>query len=341
MQKKPVYFFPGMICLIITGCFRPGHPYSYYTHPAAPDYSLDENWAALPEKRDSADSVPFNTNDKDGQQDAKADVFFIHPTLDFSRKNWNGDVGDPDLNNLVDKYPIRMQASVFNGSCKVYAPRYRQATLYSFLEKKSSSGDSALNLAYKDVLSAFDYYISHYNHKRPFIIASHSQGSRHAFRLLTDRIENDPELRKRFICAYAIGFVPENCYENIPPCDSASQTGCLISWNTYLYGSSPKFKVIGCNEYCTNPLSWNKNETEIGAAENLGGVDRNFMIYPNITGAKINNGVLWVHKPLVGKFFRLGKSYHVSDYSLFYMNIRENVKRRIDSYFKKQSVGNN
>ena len=285
---------------------------------------------------DSADAVPLNSNEKDQQSSARADVFYIHPTMYYSAKGWSGDLKDEKLNHRVDKYPVRMQASAFNGSCKVYAPRYRQATLYSFFEKKADNGEKALALAYEDVLSSFDYYIKNYNNGRPFIIASHSQGSRHAYRLLNDRIEKDPVLRKRFICAYVIGFATDITYADILPCDSSSQTGCLISWNTYKWGAVTENKYIGVNKYCTNPLTWKRKTDEAGESLNLGGVDRNFKLIANAVDAKVNDGILWVHKPKKGKFLKFGKNYHVCDYSFFYMNIRRNAEERINAYFNKQ-----
>lgn len=324
-----------LISITTTSCFKPWHSFSYYTPPKEPDYSDNNKWAALPTKVDSADAIPQNCTEKDMQSIAKVDVFYIHPTMNISRRGWNGDLTNFKLNKRVDEYPIRMQASAFNGSCKVYAPRYRQATLYSFLEKKPNNGEKALELAYKDVLKAFDYYLKNYNLGRPFIIASHSQGSRHAFQLLKDRIEKDSILRKRFICAYAIGFVTDSTYTGIYHCDSASQIGCLISWNTYEWGAKTENKYLGANKYCTNPLSWNCNTEDVSEKENLGGVDRNFKMIPNATNAKVNDGILWVHKPKQGRFVKFGKNYHVSDYSLFYMNIRKNVETRVNAYFEK------
>src|ERR1044071_1825505 len=108
-------------------CIKPTKDFSRYTPPPAPDYSLQKNWAALPTMKYSADAVPYGSNLKNGQADAKVDVFYIHPTMYYKVKSWNADLDDKRTNRLVDIYPIRQQASVFNESCKVYAPRYRQA----------------------------------------------------------------------------------------------------------------------------------------------------------------------------------------------------------------------
>ena len=92
------------------------------------------------------------------------------------------------------------QASAFNESCNIYAPEYRQATYYSFFDKENN-GQKALDLAYKDVENAFDYFIEKFNQNKPFIIAGHSQGSLLAHKLINKRI-NNTSLQNNFICAY-------------------------------------------------------------------------------------------------------------------------------------------
>ena len=323
-----------MLIIIHSSCITPIHHFSWYPSPPIPDYSNPNSWAALPDKLDSADAIPPNSNEQDGQANAAVDVFYIHPTMDFSGRAWNGDIQNENLNKSVDKYPIRFQASVFNASCKVYAPRYRQATLYSFTKKAKLNGDKALALAYDDVRLAFRYYLDHYNNGRPFIIASHSQGSRHAYLLLNEFIENNPQLRKQLIAVYAIGFRTDTLYESIPRCDSASQTGCLISWNTYKWGKETDNKYLGSNYYCVNPLSWKSDSVYCSNELNLGGLPRKFdRIDERVSDAKIQEGLLWIHKPKKRGYWKVGGNYHVSDYNLFYSNIRKNVQTRIDAYF--------
>ena len=65
---------------------------------------------------------------------------------------------DSRANDLTDSWVMRDQASVFNECCRVFAPRYRQATLYSF-QDNSGSGEKALDLAYEDVRTAFLYIL--------------------------------------------------------------------------------------------------------------------------------------------------------------------------------------
>ena len=148
--------------ILISSCLWPARSFEKSKPSLAPDYSQEKYWAALPAKKDSADSVPYGSNLKDEQVSAKADVFYIYPTIYWTGKHWNADVTDKKLNRRIDKSAIRHQASVFNGSCKIYAPLYRQAILYAYAVMEGS-GKKALDFAYEDVKKAFEYYLKNYN----------------------------------------------------------------------------------------------------------------------------------------------------------------------------------
>jgi hypothetical protein len=156
----------------------------------ATDYAKQENWAALPTMQDNADWTPKGLQNL--QDSAKADVFFIHPTTDVTGFKGNAAIDDKSINRQTDNFPIKYQASVFNESCKVYAPRYQQAALNNFFSKNSERSQEAFDIAYKDVKAAFEYYLKNYNNGRPIIIAGHSQGSKHAQRLLREFFDGQP-----------------------------------------------------------------------------------------------------------------------------------------------------
>ncbi|MBI2967374.1 MAG: DUF3089 domain-containing protein [Bacteroidetes bacterium] len=338
-----------VIVPVLFSCGRPFMKFEAFTPPPEPDYSVESYWAALPWKKDSADAIPDKNLLRDNQENAAVDVFFIHPTTYFSSLGWNGDPRNRWLEKLTDKTTIRHQASAFNGSCRVFAPRYRQATVYSFLDNKGN-GKKALALAYSDVKKAFLFYLDHYHKESPFIIASHSQGSYHARMLIQEIIEPDSSLRNRLIAAYLIGGpVVKTDFNTIQPCDSALQTGCYIQWNCVAWGLvPPKFTRILKNTplgpmreqppVCTNPLTWKTDTAFAPANLNLGGTPAFFnRIDSGLTCAKCSpGGFLWV-KPSFRKGYPLMVSYHLLDYNLFYLNIRENVRERIDAYLRKDT----
>ncbi len=108
--------------------FLPRQSFKNTRQPAAPDYSKLKYWAALPFERDGADKTPRGYTDN--QETAKADVFYIHPTTYHGSSSdslgWNAQLDDWNSKHYVDDFHIPLEASVFNGSCKVYAPYYRQ-----------------------------------------------------------------------------------------------------------------------------------------------------------------------------------------------------------------------
>jgi hypothetical protein len=309
--------------------------------PPPPNYTLSSSWASLPDKKDPADSVP-DKGLHDQQAIADIDVFFIHPTI-YTYKpgtpyKWNGDVNDPKLNKAADQSTILYQASIFNQSCKIYAPRYRQAHISAFYTKNKADAKAALDLAYSDVKTAFQYYLDHYNNGKPFIIAAHSQGTLHAYHLLEDNFK-EGTLKNRLVAAYLVGMpINPDSLSFIPPCNSPDQTACYCTWNTFSRNYYPSYYEDGLvHAICTNPLSWSCDSTYVAASLNKGGVLRDFeKLYPGLCDAQVHEGMLWINKPdFPGKSFLNIKIWHIADYNLFYMNIQENVQRRINAFWKR------
>lgn len=317
---------------LLASCVSPPPAFEMVKPPPPPDYSLERNWAALPGRKDSADIVPNGSGLKDDQAIAKVDVFYVHPTTYRENKSWNAYLDDEELNASTDKGPIRNQASVFNGSCRIYAPRYRQATLYSYADYEKN-GKKALAFAYEDVKAAFKYYLRNYNQGRPFVLASHSQGSGHVFKIIRDFFESDPEMRKKLICAYVIGGDTDLEFTTVMPCDSAAQTGCMVAWRTARWGTKPEKRFYSRAKFCTNPLNWRSDSTYAPKTMSKGGVRFGMTkVDPNLVDAKIYHNILWIHKPKKPGYLRSVRNYHIADYNLFYMDIRENVKVRVDAY---------
>ena len=307
------------------------------------DYSKNENWAALPVKKDNADKVPSKSNFVDVQSSSEADVFFIHPTtyLKTSKKchQWNAMVEDLSLNRQTDHTTILYQASVFNGSGKIYSPRYRQAHISSYFTKQKGIAKAALDLAYEDIKNSFQYYLDHYNNGRPIIIASHSQGTTHAIHLLQQFFDSKP-LMKQLVAAYLIGMpVYDSLFITLKPCQSSAETGCYVSWRTYA-SNIGKDDIIDPLPIaiCTNPLTWKTDSVYAPYQMNKGGLLKNFNhIYPNLTDARVSNGILLINKPhFCGNIFFHFKNYHIADYNLFYVNIRENAQERVRSFLKNK-----
>jgi len=313
--------------------------YQFKSPSGIPDYSNLNYWASHPWKIDAADNIPSSIQNKN--QDSLVDVFFIHPTTYTELKmsmGWNADIDEETLNKKTDNSTILYQASVFNEHCRIFAPRYRQANLQAFYASDKSIADKAFDLAYEDVKAAFEYYLKYYNEGRPIIIASHSQGTLHAARLLQEFFEGK-SLQKKLVCAYIIGLpVFTNYFKELQPCKDLTATGCFITWRTFKEGYAPAFvQKEKESAYVTNPLTWTLDGNLAPSKLNMGGILRNFnKVIPGLVHAQIHGSVLWVNKPkFFGNIFLTSKNYHIADYNLFYMNIRKNVNTRIQSYLLK------
>lgn len=301
-----------------------------------PDYNDLNYWASHPAKKDFADLVP-----KDDHEDIKPspdiDIFFVHPTTYTGKKiegRMNALLTDEKLNQQTDKSTIQFQASIFNRVGNVYAPRYRQAHLSTFYSKDRKAAKEVFDLAYSDVATAFDYYIQFENKGKPFIIASHSQGTVHASRLIRDKIDGKT-LQKQLVTAYLVGMpVKKNAFENITPCQSPTETGCFTSWRAFQTDYIPDNALIGDSLVVQNPITWTTDEAYAPKEESKGAVLRNFnKIFPQIVDAQIHNGILWISKPkFPWSFLFTRKNYHVVDMNFFYKDIQHNCIDRVKAY---------
>ena len=337
-----------LLAVFLTGCAGvPELPaQDDFAVPPPPDYSLERYWAALPTTVDQADRTP-GPDFKDRQATAPADVFYIHPTIYSDTRGdndlWNASLEDEKLNRSVDDRAILNQASIFNAAGRVYAPRYRQAHIRVFYPEGRPVAEQALDTAYNDIRAAFRYYLTTYNQGRPIIIAGHSQGTLHAKRLVDEFFDGRP-LYHQLVAAYLVGMPgsqgrgltePTQVGERtVVPCDSARQTGCFVSWRTYRedYVARSPSRVPSIT---VNPLTWRRTTELVPASENKGGVlyDYDSGPKPELVSAQVRADGLYVSKPsFFGDIFFNTKNYHIGDYNLFWVNVRENAVERVEAY---------
>jgi hypothetical protein len=330
-----IFFIPALLVSSLITSAQPPAVDSVSVSPV--DYSLLSNWAAHPWKKDPSDSIPAPLK-KDYRADSSVDIFFIHPTTYTNAEKqfgWNAPVNDTLLNEKTDETTILYQASIFNEAGRIFAPRYRQAHLSAYFTSDTARAMAAFDLAYEDVKAAFQYYLEHYNNGRPIIIAAHSQGTTHAKRLLKEFFDGTP-LQHQLVAAYLVGMpVEPNYFTSIPACQKPGETGCICSWRTFKEDYEPEYvQHENFTAIVTNPLTWDISEPVASRSSNKGAVLLKFnKIIPGSVNAEVHNGVLWVEKPrFFGNIFYTGKNYHIGDYNLFYMNVRDNVKERIDCF---------
>lgn len=313
--------------------------YQFKSPDNKPNYADLNYWAAHPGKWDPSDSIPAPLRNE--PRDSMVDVFFLHPTT-YTKLNKadipNAPIDDELLNAKTDYTTILYQASVFNQQSQVFAPRYRQAHIKMFYTTDKEKASKAFELAYEDLKSSFEHYLKTWNKGRPIIIASHSQGSLLAEKLLKEFFEDKP-LKNQLVVAYVIGWpVPKDYFASLKMCEDSLQTGCICSWRTFRKGFVPFYlKNDKGNSFVTNPLNWTTGDQYASRKMNKGSVLTKFnSIYFKTTDAQISNGLLYVKKPKFPfSFLYFKRNYHVADINLFYLNIRENVKERIAVFWKK------
>lgn len=323
--------------------FVPGDAYGQTELAAAPNYAEKASWIARP---DIAGNPALWTpaGFTAGPRPASA-AFYIAPTAWLGRSRWNSPLDDPETNDRLDKF-TKMQASVFNGVAAVWAPRYRQATFGSFL-KPSADSVKALDLAYTDVLRAFDAFLAAQPADRPIILAGHSQGGLHLLRLIKDR---KAALSNRLVAAYVVGWpvaMPDDpAALGLPACETAGQAGCIASWQSFAadgdleqalkgFDAIPDVsgKPLGTRPMlCVNPLSGGSAPADV--SRNVGTLIDQALV-PRKLGARCNERGLLLIAPTprdVGPFVLSGGNFHVYDFSLFWANIRADVEARLSSY---------
>jgi hypothetical protein len=178
--------------------------------------------------------------------DPPADCFYVYPTVSGARSD-NAPLEVTDAEVFV----ARAQAAPFAQVCRLFAPVYRQITRLGLVSGALSSAE-ARDLAYGDVISAFNDYLNTQNGGRPFVLIGHSQGAINLVRLIQQEIDGDPALRVRLLSALLLGTTVSTgpgdpaggSFVNVPACEDAEQSGCVVSYASYA-GAPPPDGIFG------------------------------------------------------------------------------------------------
>ena len=238
------------------------------TASAAPQYAKASNWLARP-------SHPKK----------KVDVFYLYPTSYFKTSP-----SEPVISTINDpgmvagaKTSFAQQATAFTTVANVYAPYYRQADAVTVLSSPLATQNQIVGgTPAHDATAAFSYYIEHYNHGRPFILAGHSQGSNVLLFLLSGYLKQHPAVYRRMVAAYVIGYGVTRSYLAQNPqlkfATGANDTGVIVSWNTEAPGLTIKNPVVNPGSIAINPITWTTSERPASASRSLGS------LLPNAAG---------------------------------------------------------
>ena len=320
---------------------------------SGPDYSAMESWLTRPGMNrpdDPADWKPAGTL-KPASLEERAAIFYVHPTTYLQRDRWNAPLSGNENSDFRDMLFVQSQASAFNGAGAIWAPRYRQAAFGAFL-LRNDDAQKALDLAYSDVLAAFDEFLES-NPSGPVILAGHSQGALHLSRLLRERSQ---PLKGRLVAAYVVGW-PLSLTADVPAmglgaCTAPDQTGCLLSWQSFGQPANPDLIMDAWegtkgptgiererkDMLCVNPLTGTKDGIAPPQANPGTLVPSSDMtqatLEPGKVGARCENGLLLLDGeiPPLGPYVLPGNNYHVYDFALFWAAIRADAERRLKAW---------
>ena len=120
--------------------------------------------------------------------------------------------------------------------------------------------------------------------------------------------------------------------EELPACTTPKEMKCYLSWRTLAEGySPPRDWGLSDSISCINPISWETDNLPSQKQNHLGILFQNHKIhYPNSIEAYTDKGVVWI-KPIkipFARFYKM-KNYHIADYNLYWINIRNNLRFRL------------
>jgi hypothetical protein len=340
---------------ILRSWLDPKTPFQTYVPPRAPDYARPSAWALEP-------ATPARWS----SADPPADVFFVHPTSFDGGADWNGPIDDPRAERFLVRTLLPNYAGPFVRVGRLFAPRYRQASLFAQLVRRDDARD-ARQFAYGDVRRAFDDYLEHDNGGRPLVIAGVEQGATLADRLVREEIAARPGLVDRIAAVYLIDTValaedygPQS---PLPACQRRGQPRCVVGWTqswewdeadirqtfdrSLVWDAHGKLDdVRGRAILCVNPLLGAQTEAPAPARLNLGAanaLDVDWGTRPAFltrqVSARCKDGILRVSSPSSPSLKDTGgftERLKEPGYNLFYADIEADALGRVAALLADQ-----
>jgi hypothetical protein len=249
----------------------------------------------------------------------------------------------------------------------VFAPRYRQASLYTYLTLRDDARE-ARRFAYGDVREAFRTYIDHYNNGRPLIIVGVEQGGAMAARLLREEVGGDPSVKARLVAAYLIETVVPAAEHGeaaaIPACVVRNQTGCVAAWASTQEGDFQRIQDLtrrsliwdsadqlidlnGRPALCFNPLLGGTGAERAPARLNMGAANATGLEWgarpaflQRQVWAQCQGGLLYTGRPKSTALRGAGSwadRHKVDGFNLFYADIEADAQARVAAALQASS----
>jgi len=285
---------------------------------SALDYAEDDAWLCRPGAADDVCSEDLSATEvrADGSfevvehspaTDPAVDCFYVYPTMDWRPgAGLHTDFSKTDLEAGV----VLNQAARFTEVCQVYAPLYRQVTLGTYVASEDVRG-ACFDLAFGDVLRAFQRYLDEDNDGRGIVLLGHSQGGQNVTRLLQELFDGGAELHQQLVAALPIGWPlavadgerTGGDLSDIPVCSTEDEVGCVLAFRSYAadndFPTPAEGYVAGQEVVCTNPADLasggeallsrvylTPSATYVDPPEALGEIDTPFLLYRDYFSAR-------------------------------------------------------
>ncbi len=327
---------------------NPRTPFQASPAPPAPDYRTGTPWLLRP--------------DPQGEKGVdRPIIFYVHGTSYDKNKGWNAPVNDPESDVILETIRVPNELGPFASLGDVFAPRYRQATLFTRFTHKFDSR-AALELAYSDIARAFEVTLAETNPDRPILLVGYEQGALHVAGLLTLRVADKPDLARRITAAYLIDqALPQTAIEGLglpKPglCEDKSTFNCIIAYVPITENSGINVAERRARSFrwtragslaslesprlaCVNPLTWTTQIGYVGPANHKGAASATGLrltqmpaIIDGAVGAACENGLLLVDRPnnrfLQGKR-GFGRQWRAQPFNLFFADLEADARRRL------------
>lgn len=170
------------------------------------------------------------------------DCFFVYPTASGQQRD--NAVAEREENVLST---ARRHAARLSQHCRVFAPLYRQVTSIGLAKIGTPAGARSGDIAYRDVLAAWNAYRAGPGRGRAAVLFGFSQGAIHLRRLIREQIDGDPAARRGLAGALLIGgnvLVRRGSdrggdFRTVPLCRAPGQAGCVVAFSTWVTDPPP------------------------------------------------------------------------------------------------------
>jgi len=362
-HRRWIVIVTGMLLLAVLGLvlvylqndihrnyLDPKIPFQVYAPPSAPDYKTSDAWYLNP-------ALAHYSPDP-----RKVDVFFVHGTSYNGHNGWLGDTGSNAIKAEVQRIQLPNYAAPFAVMGNVYAPRYRQASLYTQLTLKQDASE-ARQFAYNDIEAAFERFLKTRRGGDGYVIVGLEQGGLLAERLIRDIVVPNPDLKRQLVAAYFLDTaVPASQFgpagSILHACGIRDEAGCDIAYMT-VDANRPDLTLqqtqkaamwdgdsvvaLGAEKtVCVNPLAGSTTTDQIDArlaqgATNATGLEWGAepALFAHKVSAHCAGGLLYVDKPR-SPAFKSPDTWEdkrkVRQYNLFYGDLQADIQVRWQQY---------